>query len=121
MQLKAKLAIGAGGLLAGAAYLTFAPQAVWWKCPIYATTGIYCPGCGGQRWAHALLQGDFAAAWHYNQLLSLSPLIALVMWLGYRYKAPAWLRLTGLVVLLVGVFAYVLWRNQSPQVDYLRN
>jgi hypothetical protein len=25
------------------------------KCPLYATTGIYCPGCGSQRATHELL------------------------------------------------------------------
>ncbi len=27
-------------------------------CPLYAFTGIYCPGCGGTRAALALLHGD---------------------------------------------------------------
>ena len=25
------------------------------KCPLYSTTGIYCPGCGSQRATHHLL------------------------------------------------------------------
>ena len=39
------------------------------KCPIWLTTGLYCPGCGSQRAAHALLTGHFSEAFHYNPYL----------------------------------------------------
>ncbi|WP_457615606.1 DUF2752 domain-containing protein [Lutibacter sp.] len=29
------------------------------KCPLYVSTGIYCPGCGSQRATHHLLRLDF--------------------------------------------------------------
>ncbi|MGW2487802.1 DUF2752 domain-containing protein [Streptomyces sp. NPDC001606] len=35
-------------------------------CPLYALTGLYCPGCGGLRSAHAVVHGDLAAALHDN-------------------------------------------------------
>ncbi|MFE2375797.1 DUF2752 domain-containing protein [Streptomyces sp. NPDC059398] len=37
-------------------------------CPLYAITGVYCPGCGGLRSAHAVAHGDFAAALGDNAL-----------------------------------------------------
>jgi hypothetical protein len=37
-------------------------------CPFYATTGMYCPGCGSQRATHALLHLDFIAVFKRNLL-----------------------------------------------------
>ncbi|MEU7277751.1 DUF2752 domain-containing protein [Streptomyces sp. NPDC045431] len=31
-------------------------------CPLLRFTGLYCPGCGGLRSAHAFIHGDLAAA-----------------------------------------------------------
>lgn len=39
------------------------------KCVLHEITGFDCPGCGSQRMIHALLHGDFAAAWGYNAFL----------------------------------------------------
>ena len=35
-------------------------------CPLLQYTGVYCPGCGGLRSAHAFVHGDFAAALRAN-------------------------------------------------------
>lgn len=46
------------------------------KCPFFVFTGLYCPGCGSQRAASALLHGDIIKAIHYNVMLAASlPLI----------------------------------------------
>ncbi|OEV31907.1 hypothetical protein AN219_02205 [Streptomyces nanshensis] len=37
-------------------------------CPLLHFTGLYCPGCGGLRSAHAVVHGDFAAALGSNAL-----------------------------------------------------
>lgn len=42
------------------------------KCPFHMLTGLECPGCGSQRAIHSLLNGDIAAAIHYNLLIVLS-------------------------------------------------
>ena len=42
------------------------------KCPVYSTTGIKCPGCGSQRAAHHLLNGQVANAFEENPLLILA-------------------------------------------------
>ena len=39
------------------------------KCPIKSLTGLDCPGCGGQRATHLLLNGEFKAAFFQNPLL----------------------------------------------------
>ena len=36
------------------------------RCPSKLLTGFDCPGCGSLRALHSGLNGDFAAAWHYN-------------------------------------------------------
>ena len=38
-------------------------------CPLLATTGFACPGCGMTRGFHALLHGDIVAALGFNALL----------------------------------------------------
>ncbi|MFE2448851.1 DUF2752 domain-containing protein [Streptomyces melanosporofaciens] len=37
-------------------------------CPLLRLTGLYCPGCGGLRGAHALAHGELAAALRDNAL-----------------------------------------------------
>lgn len=39
------------------------------RCPSKYFFGYDCPGCGSQRALHALLHGDFAAAFAYNAYL----------------------------------------------------
>ena len=44
-------------------------------CPLYALTGIACPGCGLTRGYHALFHGDVATAMHFNALIPLYSLL----------------------------------------------
>ncbi|MCH0539906.1 DUF2752 domain-containing protein [Streptomyces sp. MUM 203J] len=37
-------------------------------CPLLQFTGLYCPGCGGLRSAHAFVHGDLAAAFSANAM-----------------------------------------------------
>lgn len=39
------------------------------QCPLFALTGLSCPGCGLTRGFHALFHGDFISAIDYNLLL----------------------------------------------------
>lgn len=38
------------------------------KCPLYLTTGVYCPGCGSQRATHHLLNFNFWGVVQQNVL-----------------------------------------------------
>lgn len=49
-------------------------------CPLYRLTGLYCPGCGGLRGAHALVHGDLAAALRDNALGVAACLGFAVLW-----------------------------------------
>ena len=40
-------------------------------CPFKNFTGLYCPGCGGQRAFHQILHGNFVQAFHSNFLIYL--------------------------------------------------
>jgi len=80
-------------------------------CPLYAVTGLYCPGCGGLRAVHALVHGDLGTAAHRNLLVVLFAPVAVWAWgawlrrrLGRRVPArvpPVWLpaALFGVLVL----------------------
>lgn len=47
------------------------------RCSFLSITGYKCPGCGGQRAVHALLNGDVAGAFRFNALLMIA-----VPWMG---------------------------------------
>ncbi|WP_330238395.1 DUF2752 domain-containing protein [Streptomyces sp. NBC_00525] len=49
-------------------------------CPLLRFTGIYCPGCGGLRSAHAFAHGDLAAAFGANALAVAGYAIFAVLW-----------------------------------------
>lgn len=45
------------------------------KCPFYALTGIYCPGCGSQRATHQLLNFNIVGVLQQNVLYFISLLV----------------------------------------------
>ena len=49
-------------------------------CPLLRATGVYCPGCGGLRSAHAFVHGDFVAALGDNALAVAGYLVFAVVW-----------------------------------------
>jgi hypothetical protein len=56
-------------------------------CPLYETTGLQCPGCGGLRAVHQLSHGHLAEAWRLNPLLVA--LLPAALWLGLREAVRA--------------------------------
>lgn len=102
-------AVGVSGVLAVGLLATVAPS-YWPKCPIYWTTGIYCPGCGGLRATSALLNGDLVAAVNQNVFVFLAPVLVGVGFLVQRAKKP---HLTKLFVAFVAMSAlsYTILRN----------
>jgi hypothetical protein len=104
------VAVSATGIIA-LGVLATVPQAYWPKCPIYWTTGIYCPGCGGLRATEALLRGDFVAAVNQNVLIFFVPVLVAVGFLAQRAKKP---HLANWFIAFVAVvaLAYTIIRNQ---------
>jgi hypothetical protein len=86
-------------------------------CPIYATTHLLCPGCGGTRALYQLLHLNFSAAWHFNAMVTLAAPLAL-LWFGFWYfsvrnnRAPEFcLPLPATVALLVLTVFFDVARN----------
>lgn len=53
------------------------------KCPVYAITGIYCPGCGSQRAAHKILNGNIIEGVRHNYMILLLAMVLLYQ--GFMY------------------------------------
>lgn len=56
-------------------------------CPLYRLTGVYCPGCGGLRSAHAFVHGDLLTALHDNALGVAGYLGFAVLWTAWAVRA----------------------------------
>ncbi|CAL9602628.1 DUF2752 domain-containing protein [Streptomyces sp. NPDC090994] len=56
-------------------------------CPLLRFTGVYCPGCGGLRSAHALVHGDLATALQANALAVAGFLALAVLWTVWVARA----------------------------------
>ena len=54
-------------------------------CPLYQTTGLWCPGCGLTRAARALMNGRIGTAFGYNLLFPL-------FFGGFVFAWVAWFR-----------------------------
>lgn len=80
-------------------------------CPFKALTGLYCPGCGGLRMTHDLLNGDVAAAVVDNVFL-LVGLPMLAAWLLVRWRRGEKLMpMPAVVVIAVAAITWTVVRN----------
>jgi hypothetical protein len=91
----------------------------WGVCPLYAMTGLYCPGCGGLRGVNDLTNGHVGAAASSNLLLVLLAPVAIVLlgrwayasWRGQEIRVvppiPRWLSTT----LILGAVVFTVLRN----------
>ncbi|MCX4998839.1 DUF2752 domain-containing protein [Streptomyces longwoodensis] len=80
-------------------------------CPLYAVTGLYCPGCGGLRSAHAFVHGDLLGALHDNAAAVLAYLGFAVVWTVWVVRAvrgrPPGIRLGTAHLWTLGAFLLV--------------
>jgi hypothetical protein len=95
-------------------------------CPLKATTGLDCPGCGGLRCVHDLATGHPAQAANQN-LLAMFVLPAVVVfwavWAVRRWRGdlrPMTVPPRVLVVVGIVAFTFAVVRN-LPFVPYLRS
>jgi hypothetical protein len=108
--------LGATGVVAGAlAYIGLrdphAPGFGFPTCPFRLLTGLNCPGCGGLRMTHDLLNGDFGAAVVDNIFLLVGlPLLAMwliVRWRGGRKLMPK----SAVAIVIVASVTWTVVRN----------
>ncbi|MEP6903059.1 MAG: DUF2752 domain-containing protein [Actinomycetota bacterium] len=71
---------GMSGIVAAVGYFNPSTAGFFPVCPLYALTGLACPGCGMTRGLHALLHGDVLTALDYNLLLP-----AILFFFGYLF------------------------------------
>lgn len=124
--MRAPLGVAAAALAACAAVSLRDPNesGSWLMCPVLATTGFVCPGCGTLRAVHALTHGDPMTAWQRNPLLVISiPILVFVWltavrraWLGVPRRWTPGPRLLLTLPWLVG--GYWIARN-IPGLDFL--
>ncbi|MGW1891962.1 DUF2752 domain-containing protein [Streptomyces sp. NPDC002004] len=118
-----RLAVPAGVLAAVAAAFTYVgavdpnEPGHYPVCPLYRFTGLYCPGCGGLRSAHAFVHGDLTAALADNALAVAGYAAFAVLWTLWAVRAARGrpLRLDPSPVLLWGtgfvITAFTVVRN----------
>lgn len=56
-------------------------------CPLLRFTGIYCPGCGGLRSAHAFVHGDLSTALGSNAMAVVGYGVFAVVWVVWLIRA----------------------------------
>ncbi|MFF8318212.1 DUF2752 domain-containing protein [Streptomyces bobili] len=56
-------------------------------CPLLQVTGLYCPGCGGLRSAHAFAHGDLVTALHANAMAVAGYAVFAVLWTVWVVRA----------------------------------
>lgn len=116
------VAVGAVGYIA--AHNPHVPGATF-VCPLYAATGLYCPGCGGTRAVYDLSHGDLLGALAMHPLLVLAIPVLVALWVRWVMRArgaslrewpfPPWL---GYAIPAV-IVAFTVLRNVGPFTAYL--
>ncbi|MGW6459052.1 DUF2752 domain-containing protein [Streptomyces sp. NPDC055078] len=56
-------------------------------CPLLDVSGLYCPGCGGLRSAHAFIHGDLGTALGANAVAVAGYLVFAVVWTMWLIRA----------------------------------
>jgi hypothetical protein len=112
---RATAAAGVAILAGGSAFVAYfdpSTHQFFPVCPLFALTGLACPGCGLTRGFHALFHGDVATALGFNLLIPVWAVIfgyvgISLLLLAIRGKGlpmwPTWPRFlwTFMIVLLV--------------------
>lgn len=111
-------AAGVAALVGGAAVIAYfdpSKATVLPVCPLFALTGLACPGCGLTRAFHALFHGDIITAIDFNALVPFWAVIfayvgASLALMAIRGKGlPMWptnakfVVVAGIVLLLFGI------------------
>lgn len=120
---KSKLLRGIAAIVLPAAAITAALYLVIrfrpvLRCPFYALTGLYCPGCGTCRALEAAFHGLFAESFSHNMLLFILGIPALAVFIHEYVRVfiftrlrPVYLSRPAWLVCVVLVFSFWVLRN----------
>jgi hypothetical protein len=96
-----------------------------YQCPLFAATGLLCPGCGGTRAVYDLTHGDVVGAAGMNPLLVLAVPLLAILWIRWALRAagvemkewpfPTW---AGIVLPAV-IVVFAVLRNVPLFAPYL--
>ncbi|MFD0314343.1 DUF2752 domain-containing protein [Streptomyces flavalbus] len=92
-SLAGRLAVPAGMLAAVAAAFAYVgavdpnEPGHYPACPLLYYTGVFCPGCGGLRSAHAVVHGDLGAALQANAVAVAGYALFAVVWAVWVVRA----------------------------------
>lgn len=92
-------------------YLTLWPNEYRIPCLFHAATGLLCPGCGTTRSLTALIHGDLAGAFAFNQLIYFIPVFLIAYELIKRSKHRSTLSLVLAIVAGATTLGFFLVRN----------
>ncbi len=102
--------------------------AVFPPCPLHATTGLWCPGCGATRASYLLLRGDVASAMHFTARWGVLAPFALYQAVAFAGEAfgVRWIRRIPLsqpviVALIVALLGFSVVRNLPLQAVEVLN
>jgi hypothetical protein len=109
-------ALGTGAVLVGGlAYIGLGdphrPNFLFPACPFKALTGLNCPGCGGLRMVHDVLNGDLAAAVVDNVFVLVGLPLLLAWILVRRRQGQPWTTWPALIVIIVATITWTVVRN----------
>jgi hypothetical protein len=99
-----------------------AGSSLYLRCPIYASFGIECPGCGGTRALAALLRGHVGEALRFNALVTIAaPFAAIYATICYRRflrrEGSLWPRVPGAAIYgsMAVAVVFTILRNLPPR------
>ena len=86
------------------------------ECPLYVTTGIYCPGCGSQRATHQLLNFNIIGVFQQNALFVFGLLIVVyhfvISGINYFFKKDLYNYIyhskTPVILIIIAVLFWIL-------------
>lgn len=92
-------------------YVTLWPTEYRIPCALNHFTGLECPGCGTTRALSALVDGDLAAAFSFNQFIFFIPLFFVALYFSKRSRYQKQLEVFLITLASSAALAYFLFRN----------
>ena len=98
-------------------YFVFDPSsALFPKCPLYLTTGVYCPGCGSQRAFHDLIHFNLKGMIQHNILFPFGIIVVIyyfiVSIINRNRKKPITnilnFKITPIIILIIIILYWIL-------------